>query len=143
MKKGKVRLLSDDSKGTPLPLDLVANANNGSETIKDVLQKKFPPRRPVVEAALQGDKTGLQTHPIIFESITGPLICTTALHTSGSAGPSGMDAQGWRRMCTSFHDASQRLCEAIAAVERRLCTTMVDPKALRGFTCSRLIALDK
>ena len=105
-----MHLLSDDSKGAPLPLDLVANANNGSETIRD------PPRRPVVEAALQGGKPGLQTHPIIIESISRPLIYTTALHTSGSAGPSGMDAQGWRRMCTSFHDASQHLCETIAAV---------------------------
>ena len=147
MKKGKVkdamRLLSDDSKGDPLHLDLVVNADDGSETVRDVLHKKFPPRRPVVEAALQVDEPGQHTHPIIFESITGPLIRTTALHTSGSAGPSGMDAQGWRRMCTSFHDASQRLCEATAAVARRLCTTLVDPKALRGFTCSRLIALDK
>ena len=146
MKKGKVkdamRLLSDDSKGDPLHLDLVVNADDSSETVRDVLHK-FPPRRPVVEAALQVDEPGQHTHPIIFESITGPLIRTTALHTSGSAGPSGMDAQGWRRMCTSFHDASQRLCEATAAVARRLCTTLVDPKALRGFTCSRLIALDK
>ena len=36
-----------------------------------------------------------------------------------------MDAQGWRRMCTSFHDASQHPCEAIAAVARHLCTTLV------------------
>ena len=147
MKKGKVkdatRLLSDDSKGTPLPLDLVVNTDDSGETVRDVLHKKFPPRRPLVEAALQADGPEQHTHPIIFESITGPLIRTTALHTSGSAGPSGMDAQGWRRMCTSFHDASQHLCEAIAAVARRLCTSLVDPKALRGFTCSRLIALDK
>ena len=46
-------------------------------------------------------------------------------------------------MCTTFHDASQYLCEAIAAVAHHLCTTLVDPKALRGFTCSRLMALNK
>ena len=138
-----MRLLSDDPKGAPLPLDLVLNADEGTETVREALHKKFPSRRPVVNAALQADKPDQHTHPIIFESITGPLIRTTALHTSGAAGPSGMDAQGWRRMCTSFHDASQGLCNAIAAVARRLCTTMVDPKALRGFTCSRLIALDK
>ena len=46
-------------------------------------------------------------------------------------------------MCTSFHDASQSLCEATAALSHCLCTTLDDPKTLRGFTCSRLIALDK
>ena len=46
-------------------------------------------------------------------------------------------------MCTSFHDASQRLCETIAAVAHHLCTTLVDPKAPRGFTFCRLMALDK
>ena len=60
MKKGKVkdatRLLSDDSKGTPLPLDLVVNTDDGSETVRDALHKKFPARRPLVEAALQADE---------------------------------------------------------------------------------------
>ena len=141
--KDATRLLSDDSKGTPLPLDLAVNIDDGSKTVRDVLHKKFPPRRPLVEAALQVDEPEQHTHPIIFESITGPLIHTTALHTSGSAGPSGMDVQWWRQMCTLFHDTSQHLCEAIAAVARHLCTSLVDPKALRGFACSRLIALNK
>ena len=46
MKKGKVkdatRLLSDDSKGTPLPLDLAVNTDDGGKTVRDVLHKKFP-----------------------------------------------------------------------------------------------------
>lgn len=126
----------------PTSLDLASNTDDGGETVRDILHKKFPPRRPLVEAALQADEPEQHTHPIIFESFTGSLICTTVIHTSGSAGPSGVEAQGWRRMCTSFHDASQQ-CEAIAAVTHRLCTTLVDPKALRGFTCGRLLALDK
>ena len=147
MKKGKVRdalrTLSEDSKGSPLPLDRVCTADDGSETVRDILRKKFPPRRQLVEASLPTESSQQRIHPIIFESITGSLIRATALHISGSAGPSGLDAQGWRRMCTSFHDASQLLCDAVAAVARRICSTLVDPNALRGFTCSRLIALDK
>ena len=45
----------------------------------------------MVETALQADIPEQHTHPIIFESINGPLISTTALHTSGSAGPSEID----------------------------------------------------
>ena len=46
-------------------------------------------------------------------------------------------------MCTSFHNASRGLCDATVTIARHLCTSMVDPKALRGFTWSRLISLDK
>ena len=46
-------------------------------------------------------------------------------------------------MCFSFHDASRDLCNAVAAVGRRLCTTFVDPVGLKALTSSRLIALDK
>ena len=47
--KDATRLLSDDSKGTPLPLDLAVNTDGGGETVRDVLHKKFPPRRPLVK----------------------------------------------------------------------------------------------
>ena len=42
-----------------------------------------------------------------------------------------------------MHDASRALCDAIAAVGRRLCSTYVDPVGLKAFTACRLIALDK
>jgi len=35
-------------------------------------------------------------HPILFDSITADVIRTSALHTEGSAGPSGVDAMSWR-----------------------------------------------
>ena len=41
----------------------------------------------VVEAALQVDEPEQHTHPIIFESITGPLIRTAALHRGECALP--------------------------------------------------------
>ena len=46
-------------------------------------------------------------------------------------------------MCSSFHDASCDLCNAVAAVGRRLCNTFVDPVGLKVLTSCRLIALDK
>ena len=49
-------------------------------------------------------------HPVIFESIDGTGIRSAALHCSGSAGPSQIDADGWRRMCTSFGSVSIDLC---------------------------------
>ena len=54
-----------------------------------------------------------------------------------------MDVASWRKLCTSFRSASDSLCDALAAVARRLATTFVDPVCLSAFTACRLIALDK
>ena len=61
----------------------------------------------------------------------------------GAAGPSGMDTDGWKRSCTSFCSHSADLCEAIASLAKRICTTSLDPKGLEAFVACRLIALDK
>ena len=64
-------------------------------------------------------------------------------HTGGAAGPSGMDADGWRRMCTAFGDASEDLCNALACSARRIATSYINPAALEAFVACRLIPLDK
>ena len=46
-------------------------------------------------------------------------------------------------MCVSFHGASKSLCDALAAVARRISTTYVDPEGLGAFTACRLCPLDK
>ena len=73
----------------------------------------------------------------------GDVIQSTALKTEGAAGPSGLDAAAWRRLCTSFKSGSTELCDALAAVARRICTTYVDPSSLTAFVACRLIALDE
>ena len=85
----------------------------------------------------------VESHPVLFECLTGLAIRSAALRTQGTAGPSGIDAAGWRRMCTAFHRDSADLCAAIAAAGRRLCTEFVDPKPLSALLACRLIPLDK
>ncbi len=46
-------------------------------------------------------------------------------------------------MCTSFKKASTELCNSVAMVARRICTTLVDPKGISPLIACRLIALDK
>ena len=66
-----------------------------------------------------------------------------ALHTEGSAGPSGLDAYAWKRMCTSFQKPSTDLCAAVAMTARRMAGAFVDPGPLAPLTACRLVALDK
>ncbi len=82
-------------------------------------------------------------HPVIFESIDAASIRSTSLNTHGAAGPSGLDANAWRRLCTSFKSSSNSLCESLALTARSLCFEYVDPSSLAPLLASRLIALDK
>ena len=84
-----------------------------------------------------------ELHPIIFDSIDARLIRSTSLRVSGAAGPSGLDAHAWRRLCTAFKTASDDLCQALADFAKRLCISLLDPRGLAPFLACRLIALDK
>ena len=79
----------------------------------------------------------------MFEVIDGQLIRNTLLKMDGAAGPSGLDAAAWKRMCASFKTASADLCESLASTARRLCSECVDPSGISALVACRLIALDK
>ena len=66
-----------------------------------------------------------------------------ALRTHGWAGPSGLCADGWRRLLTAFGNLSSDLRKAIAATARRIATSRVDSESLRTYNACRLIPLDK
>ena len=142
MMKGKLReatrLLSDES-GKVLQLDSYVEDN---KCVRDVLRDKHPDAHPLDPSTIASpvDDT---FHPVIFEEITGSTILNAALHTEGSAGPSGLDSYAWRRLCGSFQKVSTDLCEALAKVARRLATSLVDPELLKPFVACRLVALDK
>ena len=73
----------------------------------------------------------------------GCVIRRAAFHTYGAAGPSGVDAFAWQRLCSSFGNASVSLCNALASVARYLATSGVDPAILAPFVACRLIPWDK
>ena len=81
-------------------------------------------------------------HLVIFDSITGETICTCALKTNGGAGPSGIDAEGWRRMCTSFRNSSH-LCSSRLWCKENLHCVCWAYTGLSTLIASRLIALKK
>ena len=59
--------------------------------------------------------------PILLEQLTGDWIKWAALRTHGAAGPSGVDAYAWFRLCSSFGSASVTVCNPLAAVAHHLC----------------------
>ena len=63
--------------------------------------------------------------------------------THGSHGPSGVDADDWRRWLSNFGQSSTNLCRTLASFARRLATEKVNEEVLRPYNACRLIPLDK
>ena len=133
-----IRLLSENKNGGVLSLD----SRVEGRPVKDILIDKHPPSKPPTPLALFSNPLPPIFHPIVFDSITSDLIRSTALHISGSFGPSGLDGSAWKRLCTSYHHSTD-LCSALASLSRRICTEYVDPDGLQPILTSRLIAIDK
>ena len=107
--KSALRLLSKQ-EGSVLDVCKSKNQHSDDEhSILDELKAKHPPKGPFSKDAITEDlkKT---FHPVIFDAIDGEAIQRAAVHTNGAAGPSGIDANGWRRLCTSFKQYSADLC---------------------------------
>ena len=148
MFRGKVNaaldLLSKSNNGGTLnPTDPSDPSDPSSPSVLEMLLKKHPPGQPVNPSVLIGEGEPPLVHSVLFDRIDGDAIKKAALNTKGAAGPSGLDAHCWRRLCTSFRSASHELCNSLALFARRLCTSFVDPNALSPFLACRLIALDK
>jgi len=82
---------------------------------------------------------------VIYQQINAEMVRDAALRTKGSGGPSGIDANGFRRMlaCKSCKKSGTDLCAAIATTARKLCTEYVDPLSVEAILANRLIPLNK
>ena len=131
--------------GDVLPLD--ATVGESGSCVRDFLHEKhpWPDAHPPATETLLSPEPSLQeaVHPVLFDRLDGDLIRTAAMRVHGGAGPSGVDACGWRRLCTAFGQASSDLCHALAAFGRRLCTDDIPFSVLDAFVACRLIPLDK
>ena len=153
MEQGKVksalRYLSQNSTGGVLNLDdMIPSASSGSEQVlrssRDVLQDKHPNGKiPDLSSLHTSSSETNILNPILFENLNADTIRNAAMHTQGSAGPSGLVSFAWRRLCCSFGSASHDLCSALAAVGLRLCSSLVNPESISALVACRLIPLDK
>ena len=101
-------------------------SDGSGRTVRDILEDKHPVSEPPhTDVILNEDLNNTDFHPILFDSITVEVIRNSALHTEGSAGPSGVDAFSWRWICTAFGQKSNDICSAMAAVAKRIALHML------------------
>ena len=83
------------------------------KTVLDVLKEKHPEDQPLVPTCIADPANAESFHPVFFSQIDRAQIRSTILKTQGAAGPSGLDATYWRRLCTSFQKESEQLCDCL------------------------------
>ena len=61
------------------------------------------------------------SHPVLYDPIDSEMVYNVAVHMKGGSGPSGLDADGWRRILTSrvYGLAGEDLRKAIASFARK------------------------
>ena len=137
-------MLSSNGKSGILDLNEQITINDKTTTVRQILKEKHPSAQGAYrDSVIDQDHTLADVHPVIFDQIDSLLIRRSALNCKGAAGPSGLDAYAWRRLCTTFGTTSDNLCHSLALMAKRLCVDLVDPKLLTPFLACRLIALDK
>ena len=109
------------------------------------LKQKHPIPQPAKLSSLLFGPIDDEFPESVYLEINGEMVRQAALRTKGAGSPSGVDANGFRRIlaCKSFKQSSLRLCEAIATMIRTLCTQYIDPTTVEPLVASRLIPLDK
>ena len=141
MKKGNIkaaqRLVSSQSGNGVLSLtDKISSTSNESV--------KHPEAAPIYyDAIVDSSIQAPSVHPVLFNQIDGVLIQNMALKSSGSAGPSGLDANDWKRLTMNFQGHSRNLCNALAVVARRLSTEFIDPEGIKALIACHLVPLNK
>ena len=114
-----LRYLSDDQGGGILPL---------SDDVMEQLKEKHPkPQVVQLGSLLFGPIKDIPD--TLYYEINEDMVRDAALRTKGSCGPSGVNANSFRRIltCKSFKRSGTELCEAIASMTKCLCTEYVDP----------------
>ena len=132
--KGAMSLVSEKGKGGILAID----ANTKRE-----MSLKHPKPEPMVPDALLKGEPPPGLHSVFFSELDGELVKKCTLRTKGGAGVSQQEDVLWHKMVTGYKDSSSSLCNAVAALARRLATEYVDPLALEALLANRGVAIDK
>ena len=129
---GAIKLLTNNMKGGILPLN---------QQTMELLRTKLPGGNAASEdALLHGEIQMVQ--PIIYEAIDENMVLKAAQLTKGGSGPSGMDADGWRKILKS-KTYVRDLQKALAIVVKKMCVEDVTDNSLESLMSSPFVPLDK
>ena len=144
MSRGKIsnaiRVLSDEHKGGALaPTDLT-----DCRAVLEILRDKYSEGQPLEPNFIESQHPrSLPYHPSVFDKMNARLVRKHAMRTLGSAVPSGLDADDWRRLLSALGQATSFCFRADHEFAKRLATSIIPPDDLIAYNGCRLVALDK
>jgi len=100
----------------------VTGVHEMSNEIRDTLQAKHPEAEQAQQHVL--DQRAIPAvEGVIYEQIDASMVAKAAKETSGSGGPTRVDADTWKHLLCSrvFGKLSEEFANAIAVASRRLC----------------------
>ena len=105
--KAALRLITEQNVGGMLHLDSNIGTDAAPRSVYTRCSAgKTSPGQHVSTNALYCTTTTV--HPVVLEAIDETTIKAAALRTDGAAGPSGIDARGWRRLDNTFTNNTSR-----------------------------------
>ena len=112
--------------------------------VLEILRDKHPEGQPLEPNCIQSQHPRtLSYHPAVFDNISARLVQKHAIKAHGSAGPSGLDADDWRRQFSAFVQSSTNLCKLVSKFAKRLATSIISTDDLIAYNSCQLVALDK
>ena len=94
--RAATRLISEEADKGSLPLNKI---EPDGRSVRDHLIDKHPTGTSVDPSTISRSPAN-ELHHIDFDQIDGPMVWSTIHGMSRSAGPSGLDARGWKRLCS-------------------------------------------
>ena len=143
MSAGKIsnalRSVNECEKGGVLPL-----SERIDKSVLDILKEKHPPAKSCDDTYVVASSEKIPPyHPVIFDRKQAGAIRRAGMKTHGRHGPSGVDANEWRRWMSNFNQSSTPLCRTVARLAVRIAIEEIDSEALRPYNACSLIPLDK
>ena len=107
-----------------------------------LVQKHPEPREPYPDILIEGPT--IPIHPLAYDDMDESVIMKASMLTKGGSRPSGLDADGWRRISRTFKTATLDLRRTFSQLIKRLCVEDPEsPSFLKSFEACKLIPLDK
>ena len=115
------------------------------QTVEQTLIEKHPPAEPVNSNHMTPcSEETIPFHSSTFDQINAQKIRKAAMTTHGSHGPTGLDANEWRRILTHFGQQSVEISKTLAKIAQKISTKILShDELLEPFNGCRLIPLDK
>ena len=129
---GALKLLTNSTSNGILPL---------SNKALDLLRQKHPKPMESAPKTLSQDSFR-PIHPLTYVDINESMAMHGSMLTKGDSGPSGLNADWWRRTLTSrqFGNLSSDLRKAFLNFIKKLCSEeLSSTQSLEAFTANRLI----